>query len=69
MREKRFKSPRDIWYANLKTFLDLEMDPDMQWIKKVHERAFPDDAMMFIHHISPSSWHSASLHRRKTSSY
>ncbi|KAF7626843.1 hypothetical protein AFLA_014226 [Aspergillus flavus NRRL3357] len=51
MREKRFKSPRDIWYANLKTFLDLEMDPDMQWIKKVHERAFPDDAMMFIHHM------------------
>ncbi|BAE66544.1 unnamed protein product [Aspergillus oryzae RIB40] len=51
MREKRFKSPRDIWYSNLKTFLDLEMDPDMQWIKKVHERAFPDDAMMFIHHM------------------
>ncbi|KAE8332401.1 hypothetical protein BDV39DRAFT_200025 [Aspergillus sergii] len=51
MRERKFKSPRDIWYANLKTFLDLEMDPDMQWIKKVHERAFPDDAMMFIDHM------------------
>ncbi|KAB8205628.1 hypothetical protein BDV34DRAFT_212970 [Aspergillus parasiticus] len=51
MRERKFKSPRDIWYANLKTFLDIEMDPDTQWINKVHERAFPDDAMMFINHM------------------
>ncbi|KAE8317213.1 hypothetical protein BDV41DRAFT_561788 [Aspergillus transmontanensis] len=51
MRERKFKSPRDIWYANLKTFLDIEMDPDTQRINKVHERAFPDDAMMFINHM------------------
>ncbi|OGM41362.1 hypothetical protein ABOM_009948 [Aspergillus bombycis] len=51
MREKRFKSPRDIWFANLKTFLDLEMDPGMLWINKVQKQAFPDDAMMFIDHM------------------
>ncbi|KAE8403206.1 hypothetical protein BDV37DRAFT_284002 [Aspergillus pseudonomiae] len=51
LREKRFKSPRDIWFANLKAFLDLEMDPDMLWINKVQKQVFPDDAKMFIHHM------------------
>ncbi|GAB1207701.1 hypothetical protein APSETT445_006430 [Aspergillus pseudonomiae] len=51
LREKRFKSPRDIWFANLKAFLDLEMDPDMLWINKVQKQVFPDDAEMFIHHM------------------
>lgn len=51
MREKGFKSLRDARYANLKAFLDLEMDPDMLWISKVQSQASPDDAMMFITHM------------------
>ncbi|KAE8386445.1 hypothetical protein BDV23DRAFT_196393 [Aspergillus alliaceus] len=42
MREKGFKSSRDVWYTNLKAFLDLEMGPDMLWISKVHGQAFPE---------------------------
>ncbi|KAE8149083.1 hypothetical protein BDV25DRAFT_130646 [Aspergillus avenaceus] len=51
MREKGYKVPRDVWFANLQSFLDLDLDPDLLWISKVRDQAFLNDAMMFIMHM------------------
>lgn len=32
MDSKGFKKPRDVWFDNLRQFLDLEMDPEKSWM-------------------------------------
>ncbi len=54
MAEKGFKSPRDVWLHNLRAILDVEMDPEQQWVQKLQEAMFPADAMMFALHVGSS---------------
>lgn len=50
MREKGFKRPVDVWYSNIKAMLELKMDPERKWMKKLQETVFPYDAQWFIAH-------------------
>jgi len=50
MSEKGFKQPTDVWFDNLRTILELRMDPEGEWIKDLPKRMFSDNAMWFIIH-------------------
>jgi hypothetical protein len=54
MRERSFTSPREVWFANLHAFLDLEMDPERTWSEKIFEVAYEHDAIMFWLHVEQS---------------
>lgn len=54
MRSRGFSKPRDVWFDNLREFLDLEMDPAKAWIETLKTRIYPDDAMMMILHLTHS---------------
>jgi len=51
MKEKGFKKPIDVWFANLEAFIDLQMDPERMWATKIMEKAYPDDAAWFFKNI------------------
>ncbi|KAF8245412.1 hypothetical protein K440DRAFT_646339 [Wilcoxina mikolae CBS 423.85] len=48
MKEKGFKKPIDVWFANLEAILDLQMDAEQKWAMKIMEKAYPDDAAWFF---------------------
>ncbi|KAL6815960.1 hypothetical protein GGI42DRAFT_312700 [Trichoderma sp. SZMC 28013] len=50
MKEHRFSTPRDVWYHNLETIINLEMDPERKWIHTLPQKMFPDDALWCIMH-------------------
>lgn len=50
MHEKGFKRPVDVWFHNIRVFIDLEMDAEKQWIGTIQAQASPRDAMWFILH-------------------
>lgn len=50
MAEKGFKRPMDVWFDNLRTIMELRMDPEGEWIKDLPKRMFVDDAIWFIAH-------------------
>ena len=50
MRKKGYQKPVDVWFDNINTMLDLEMDPEQKWMKWLMEHAYPDDAKWFIAH-------------------
>lgn len=54
MKRKGFRSPRDVWLANIHAFLSLEMDPDLKWIPKIQSTAYQLDAIRFILHAQGS---------------
>lgn len=54
MDSKGFKKPRDVWFDNLRQFLDLEMDPEKSWMGTIKTRMYPDDAIMFERHLTCS---------------
>lgn len=54
MEEKGLKSPREVWMHNLRAILDLEMDSEGKWEKKLSEAMFPADAAMFALHVRSS---------------
>lgn len=45
MAEKGYKQPMDVWFDNLKTIIELRMDPEGKWILDLPKRMFVDDAM------------------------
>lgn len=51
MAEKGFQRPTDVWFDNLKTIMELRMDPEGKWIHDLPKRMFTDDAMWFIIHV------------------
>lgn len=51
MAEKGFQRPTDVWFDNLKTIMELHMDPEGKWIHDLPKRMFTDDAMWFIMHV------------------
>ncbi|KAJ5368273.1 uncharacterized protein N7496_008033 [Penicillium cataractarum] len=54
MRARNFEKPREVWFDNLRQFLDLEMDPAKSWTKTLKTRVYPDDAKMMELHITGS---------------
>lgn len=50
MREKGFKRPVDVWFDNIKAMLELKMDPELEWMEKLMDRIYPDDAKWYIAH-------------------
>ncbi|KKP07751.1 hypothetical protein THAR02_00139 [Trichoderma harzianum] len=50
MKEHHFSTPRDVWYHNLETIMNLEMDPERKWIRELPCKMFSDDAYWFIMH-------------------
>jgi hypothetical protein len=51
---KGMNSPRDVWLHNLRTILDINMDPLGDWMTKLPKLMFPEDANMFIFHAQSS---------------
>jgi Protein of unknown function (DUF4238) len=52
MKEKGFSSPKDVWLANLKSFLNVRLGPDHErWSSELKANAFPWDAQWFIKHM------------------
>ncbi|KAF7542976.1 hypothetical protein G7Z17_g11120 [Cylindrodendrum hubeiense] len=54
MQAKGFLRPIDVWFDNLKTIMELEMDPEKQWINELPKKMFPMDAEWFIYHVEGS---------------
>ena len=52
MDERGFKTPRDVWFANIRAFLDVDLEEDWQdATEKLSQRAYPMDARWFFMHI------------------
>ena len=51
MAEKGYKRPVDVWFDNLKTIMELHMDPEGKWMSDLPKCIFVDDAMWFITHV------------------
>ncbi|KAK4074089.1 hypothetical protein Trihar35433_3563 [Trichoderma harzianum] len=51
MRERNFSSPRDVWYHNLETIINLEMDPERKWLQTLPQKMFPTDALWCTNHV------------------
>jgi len=51
MAERGFKRPVDVWFDNLKTIIELRMDPEKNWVKDLPKHMFFEDAMWFIMHV------------------
>ncbi|KAE8443203.1 hypothetical protein EG329_002071 [Mollisiaceae sp. DMI_Dod_QoI] len=51
MAEKGFKRPTDVWFHNLKTVMELHMDPEGKWVEDLPKRMFVEDAMWFVLHV------------------
>jgi hypothetical protein len=51
---KGMNSPRDVWLHNLRTILDIDMDPKGEWMIKLPDVMFPEDAKMFIFQVQSS---------------
>jgi hypothetical protein len=65
MRAKNFMRPLDVWFDNLMKIIDMPMDPNGDWIKKLKEIIYPPDAMwmflnirsMYLAFVTPSDSH------------
>lgn len=50
MQKKGFERPIDVWFDNIKTMIELDMDDELNWISELPERMYPDDAKWAIMH-------------------
>ena len=50
MTEKGYTRPVDVWFDNLKTIMELDMDPEDKWMQDLPKHMFYCDAMWFITH-------------------
>lgn len=51
MQKMGLTEPVDVWYHNLREFLDVKMDAHGDWVNKICDLAFGPDAMWFWAHI------------------
>ncbi|KAJ5592213.1 hypothetical protein N7537_009117 [Penicillium hordei] len=51
MESSGFQKPRDVWFDNLRRFLDVNMDPERNWMNTLKTQMYPDDAMMMELHL------------------
>lgn len=47
-----FKRPLDVWFHNIKTIIETDMDTETDWLRELRKRMYPDDAMWFFSHVS-----------------
>ena len=49
MQQHGFRTPRDVWFSNIRAFLEVDLSVEyQQWFPKLHERAYPSDARWFF---------------------
>ena len=48
MREKGFESSVDVWFDNIKIMLKLKMNQKLEWIKKLMNRIYSNDAKWYV---------------------
>ena len=52
MDERGFQTPRDVWFANIRAFLEVELDQDwLAGMADLSQRAYPMDARWFFTHV------------------
>ena len=52
MDEKGFQTPRDVWFANIRAFLEVDLDQDwLAGMADLSQRAYPMDARWFFTHV------------------
>jgi Protein of unknown function (DUF4238) len=52
MRVKGFSSPKAVWLANIRAFLNVRLGPDFErWSKELMDNAYPPDATWFRKHL------------------
>ena len=51
MQHRGFSRPRDVWFANLRGLLELDMDAGGQWRRTIFDHVYPEDAMWFVAHV------------------
>lgn len=52
MDTKGFQTPRDVWFANIRAFLEVDLSQDLgDMSREITERAYPPDAQWFFAHI------------------
>lgn len=51
MESSGFQRPRDVWFDNLRRFLDVKMDSARSWMDTLKTQMYPDDAMMMELHL------------------
>ena len=55
MQERGFKTPKDVWFANIRAFLDIDLSPDWpEWYKKLDNQAYPSDVRWFFKNMQMS---------------
>ncbi|KAK0714725.1 hypothetical protein B0H67DRAFT_489717 [Lasiosphaeris hirsuta] len=50
MADNGFERPLDVWFNNLKTIMELDMDLEGNWIHELPKRMYHEDAMGFFIH-------------------
>lgn len=50
MRDNGFTRPFQVWLQSLKTIMELEMDPDMKWVRSITKKIYPPDANWLVAH-------------------
>jgi hypothetical protein len=47
-------SPRQLWCANLRVFLNIDMDPGRKWQEEIRSKVYKDHAELFLFHADHS---------------
>ncbi|KAJ4392480.1 hypothetical protein N0V85_007018 [Neurospora sp. IMI 360204] len=50
----QFKTPMQVWLHNIETLINLEMDPELSWIRELPKKMYYSDAMWFVMHVQSS---------------
>ncbi|KAK3398319.1 hypothetical protein B0T20DRAFT_205480 [Sordaria brevicollis] len=46
-----FKTPMQVWLHNIRTIIELDMDPESKWVGELPKKMYPSDAMWFFTHV------------------
>ncbi|KAK3954282.1 hypothetical protein QBC32DRAFT_336702 [Pseudoneurospora amorphoporcata] len=50
----QFKTPMQVWLHNIETIINLDMDPESNWIRELPKKMYQNDAMWFFTHVQGS---------------
>lgn len=54
MKEKNFTKPIDVWFSNIRAFLELKIVGNENWMEKITSQAYPPDARWFFMYMQKS---------------
>lgn len=54
MRKKGIQRPVDVWFQGIEAIAECDMDSDAEWLGKIQELMYPEDARWFINHTQSS---------------